>query len=125
MRIHSIHFAIPSSDPERSFRFYVDGLLFRKVAEYPKFGLWGVGLGDFEIAFVHAEDASLVARPNSRFCLFSMRIDDIEDYYNRVRATGLVQIETELDYYPTQTWQFSIIDDNGYRIGFDQKAPVA
>jgi predicted enzyme related to lactoylglutathione lyase len=125
MRVHGVYFAIPSNDPERSFRFYVDGLLFRKVAEYPKVGVWGVGLGDFEITFVHAEDASLVARPNSRFSLFSLRIDDIEDYYNRIRETRLVRIETELDFYPGETWQFSITDDNGYRIVFNQKASAA
>ena len=125
MRIHNVQFVLPSNDPQQSLRFYVDGLLFSKVSEQPNVGLWTVALDDLQISFVRADDASLVARPNSRYFLFTVGIDGIRDYYAHVRATGLVQIENELDYYPGDTWQFSVTDNNGFRIGFNQKDPVA
>jgi predicted enzyme related to lactoylglutathione lyase len=120
MRIHRVDLILPSADPQQSLRFYVDGLLFTKVSEHPTAGLWTVALGDFQISFVRAEDASLIVRPKSRYFLFSVWVDGIQDYYDRVCTTGLVQIENGLDYYPGNTWQFSIIDNSGFRIGFNQ-----
>jgi predicted enzyme related to lactoylglutathione lyase len=125
MRVYDLQFNVPSNDPKASLRFYVDGLLFTEVSYHPKISLGTVAFGDFKISFVQAEDASLITKPNSRYTLFSIRLEGIQDYYNRVRAIGMAQIERELDYYPGQTWQFTVVDNNGYRIAFNQKDSVA
>lgn len=121
MTIREIQFNLPSNDPQESARIYVQGLFFRSIAAHSDLGLFTVALGDFQISFVRTEDASLIAMPSSRYFLFSVQTEGIEDYYKRVCGTGLVRIENELDYYPGGNWQFSIIDNNGFRIGFNQK----
>jgi len=97
MRVGDRQFNVPSNDPRASLRFYVDGLLFTDVSDYPKTSLCTVALGDVQISFVQTEDASLIAaRPGSRYFLLNVRLEGIQDYYDRVRAIGMARIETSL-----------------------------
>lgn len=125
MEILEVHFIIPSADPQKSFQFYVDGLLFNTVSEHPKIGMFTVGLGSFRLCFVNSADACLSGAQQGRYALLSIWPKDIESYYARIREIGLAKIERELDYYPGHMCQFSVIDVNGYRVVFNQKVTVS
>jgi hypothetical protein len=116
---------LPSLNPAGSFRSYIDGLFFRGVAEHPSTGIWTVGLGSFEVMFAYEVDTSFIAKSPGKYFTFGFWVDDIQTYYKNVQAAAIVTIERALDFYPSELWQFTILDLNGYRIGFNQRKDVA
>ena len=119
-----VTFVVPSINPKQSLRLYVDGLFFRSIRENSEYGMYYVALGEVVLAFARPEDCALIIRPDSYCHLFSIHVDDIQDYYNRVRAAGLVQIVDLLDDHGG-FWRFRVIDNNGYNIGVAQNDRVA
>jgi len=114
MLVTQFHLDIPTEDIKRCLEFYVDGLLFTKVFEFPEFCT--VSLSSIHLSFWKAHKERVAAhRGLFSFCI---RVDEIQNYFDQVKATGRVQFEQELELRQPGVWQFSLRDCNAYRIGF-------
>jgi hypothetical protein len=120
MRVKHTNPILPSRDLCGSLSFYVDGLLFERISEYPY--MITVAFDAFHLSFVHPEDASFSSSPSSRYFAVSLEITGIADYFAKIKKVGKVKFHQELDFHPGEFWQFSVIDNNGYRIGFNEHA---
>jgi predicted enzyme related to lactoylglutathione lyase len=118
MIVESFHLYLPTMDLQASLQFYVEGLLFTKVFDLPQYCT--VTLGKFWLSFVPENGAWMPVRQANGGCLLDLQIDEIQGYYARVKATGRVRFEQELELMMPGVWQFNIIDNNGYCIGFSQ-----
>lgn len=116
MRVQQIHLSLPTNDLKESLRFYVEGLLFAKVFDLPQYCT--VSLDSFWLSFVPAEGACMPVQGDRGGSLFSVQLDDIHGYRDRVKATGRVRFEQELELMMPGVWQFAVIDNNGYCVGF-------
>jgi predicted enzyme related to lactoylglutathione lyase len=116
MHVEEFHLNLPSKDLKGSLQFYTEGLHFTKVFDFPQYCT--LSLERFWLSFVPADGGCMPVRRNGGGWLFSVQLDDIHGYFERVRATGRVRFEQELELMQPGVWQFSVIDNNGYYVGF-------
>lgn len=114
MSVTKFGLVLPTHDLKRCMEFYVEGLLFKKVYELPEYCL--VSLDSFELTFCPAKKEHVQARRTD--FSFSLRVDDIQGYFDRVKRAGRVKFVQELEFMQPGVWQFVLLDCNGYRVGF-------
>jgi len=115
MRVTQFDLDMPTEDLKRCLEFYVEGLLFTKLWEFPE--SCTVALDGFHLTFRKASRKHVEVMRQMDYS-FSLRLGDIQNYYERVRATGKVKFEQELELMQPGVWQFWLFDCNGYRVGF-------
>jgi hypothetical protein len=114
-RVEEVHLYLPSADLGASRTFYADGLLFTRLVDVPE--MCTLRLDRLFLSFVPG-DAGRFRAPAGAGWLFAVDVDDIHTYYERVRATRRVRFEQELELMMPGVWQFSVMDNNGYHVGF-------
>jgi hypothetical protein len=115
MRIIDSERGVPTARMKHCVKFYIDGLLFTKVSESAD--RCTVAFGSDQVVFRKAHKDEVRALHDAGFSL-CFRGDGIHGYYERVRATGRVKFEQELELMQPGVWQFSLIDPNGYPVVF-------
>ena len=114
MRVTKFELDLPTEDIKRCLEFYVDGLLFTKVFEFPD--SCTVSLDSIYLRFWKAHRERVGAyRGLFSFCL---RVAEIQNYFERVKATGKVEFEQQLEFMQPGVWQFGLRDCNAYRVEF-------
>jgi hypothetical protein len=116
MHVKRVQFSLPSKDLKGSLQYYTEGLLFTEVFDFKEYCT--VALDQFWLSFVPSDGVRMPVRESTSGCLFSVELDDIHSYYERVRATGRVRFKQELEIMQPGVWQFSVVDNNGYFLGF-------
>lgn len=114
MLVTQFELNLPSANIKQCLDFYVEGLLFTKVFEFPEYCT--VSLGSTQLSF-WKETKERVDAYHGLFS-FCFRVDDIQNYFDQVKAVGRVQFEQELELMQPGVWQFSLRDCNAYRVGF-------
>jgi len=115
MSVTKFELDLPTEDVKRCLEFYVHGLLFKKVFEFPE--ACTVSLDSFYLTFRAAKRADVQAMRRTDFSI-GLRVDDIQGYFDRVRSAGRAKFEQELELMQPGVWQFRLFDCNGYRVGF-------
>ena len=110
---------VPTSELGQSMRFYADRLFFTKVSESPT--ECTVSLGPDRVRFRRAHPDEVRSLRNLGFAL-DFQVAEIRTYYERVRASADMQFKRELELMQPGVWQFSVLDPNGYRVGFAMSA---
>jgi predicted enzyme related to lactoylglutathione lyase len=114
MRVTKFELNLPTEDLKRCLEFYVDGLLFTKVFEFSQ--SCTISLDSFYLTFHVAHPQTVKALRHGFSCC--IRVDEIQSYFDRVKSSGRVMFEQELELMQPGVWQFSLVDCNGYRVGF-------
>ena len=115
MRIIDSERGVPTTNLKRCVDFYTEVLGFTKVSESPD--KCTVALGSDEVVFRKGHKKEVQSLREIGFSL-DFRMGDIREYYDRVRATGRAEITFELDFMQPGVWQFTLVDCNGYPVGF-------
>ena len=115
MRVIDPERGVPTTDLEGCVTFYTEALGFRKLSKSTN--RCTVALGSDEVVFRSGHKSEVRSLLDLGFSL-DFRINDIREYYERVRATGRAEIRQELQLMQPGVWQFVIVDCNGYLIGF-------
>lgn len=121
MRIKEFHLHLPSKDLKGSLRFYTRKLLFTRYVDTPE--ECTVALDRFRLTF-YPGASTMSARSGDARWLYGVRLDDVHDYYDRLRAAGGVQFAQAMTEMPDGSWRFSVIDNNGYIFGFTMSKPA-
>jgi uncharacterized glyoxalase superfamily protein PhnB len=106
---------IPTAEFGQCLRFYIDRLFFTKVSESSM--ECTVALGSDRVKFRRAHRDEVRSLRELGFAL-DFQVADIRAYFERVRAAGDMKFEQELELMQPGVWQFSVLDPNGYHVGF-------
>src|SRR5215469_12744527 len=115
MRIIDSERGIPTTNLKRCVEFYTKVLGFTKLSESR--GRVTVVLGSDQIVFRKGHKKEIESLRKIGFSL-DFRISGIREYYERVRASGKVKITFDLELMQPGVWQFTLVDCNGYQVGF-------
>jgi catechol 2,3-dioxygenase-like lactoylglutathione lyase family enzyme len=119
LRITGFEFWLPSLDLKGSLEFYVGHLGFRKVWDFEAYCT--VSYGNVRLAFRPTGSPDLIKQFQGESGLLCLEVSGIHGYYEKLKAAGVV-IEHELELMAPGVWQFSVKDNNGYYIGFNESA---
>jgi glyoxylase I family protein len=116
------HVALPTADPERTARFYVDVLGFRETPR-PAFSFRGSWLFRREVGvmihLIHDDrfTPDLDAPINTRINHLAMRVDDYNAAVDRLREHGVEVLERVLPTYGYRQAFFRDPDGNVLELG--------
>lgn len=119
MKNSLVSITLPTSDPKRSLNYYTEALLFRNttVGEF-----YCAAYNSIELCFVAQRDVNFnpldISEPN--YCFLAFNVSEIAHYFSEITRKGVAQIDSHLDFKPGGFQQFSVVDDNGYIIVFNQ-----
>ena len=105
---------LPTADIKQCLDFYVNGLLFTKVFEFPEYCT--VSFDSILLSFWKQHEERV--RAHRGLFSFHFRVRDIHKYFDQLKAAGRVQFEQELELMQPGVWQFNLRDCNAYRLGF-------
>lgn len=119
MNILDPEFGVPTSHLKRTMEFYVQKLCFEKALESSHTGT--VALGKHRVTFRKAHRDEVRSLRDLGFGL-DFRIPGIHDYYHRVKMAGINDFQQELELMQPGVWQFSVLDPDGFPVGFAMSA---
>jgi len=115
MRLIDDERGVATACMKQCLEFYAEGLFFTKESECSTTCTLSLGSQRLVFRKAHRDEVRSLCVLSGHL---SFSVDDIHDYYHRIRAAGTVKLQHELDLEQPGLWSFSLVDPNGYHVHF-------